>query len=184
MFWYINMPGKCDGATCTTLTACMTDPTSTLCTNTYGGSSSLPSVVAGLSDDKSLPDIDIKIQYNYFHWLKGKCDSSTCTTLTACMTDPTSTACTNTYGGATTLPSIVAGLFSYEYSMMYFSVIFLCKIMFFANNCILGKCDSTTCTTLTAYMTDPTSATCNNTYSASTTLPLILTCVCNKCMKQ
>ena len=61
------MSGKCDGATCTTLTACMTDPTSTICTSTYGGSSSFPSVVAGLSNDKYLLEIDVKIQNNYFY---------------------------------------------------------------------------------------------------------------------
>ena len=39
----------------------------------------------------------------------GKCDGATCTPIAACMTDPTSAACTGTYGGATTLPSVVAG---------------------------------------------------------------------------
>ena len=45
----------------------------------------------------------------WIHFYVGKCDSATCTTLAACMTDPTSTTCTATYGGAMSLPTL-AGL--------------------------------------------------------------------------
>ena len=101
------LSGKSDGTTCTTLTNDVTPLKTALqiqqlqhvldCTNiiiihwcsycvdsgTYSGSTSLPTVLA------------------------GKCDGTTCTTLTtdvtalkACMSTPTNAACTATYGSA------------------------------------------------------------------------------------
>ena len=39
--------GKCSEATCSSLSSCMTDPTSAACTAVYGGSGALPAVLAG-----------------------------------------------------------------------------------------------------------------------------------------
>ena len=89
----------------------MTDPTSAACTGTYGGAATLPSVVAG-SDQ-----IFQQKQLQPFQIFLGKCDGATCTPLAACMTDPTSASCTGTYGGAATLPSVVAGQITYSTSI-------------------------------------------------------------------
>merc|ERR1719282_2027715 len=141
------LAAKCDQTTCTSLSndltaltssttalqECMTDPTSTGCTNSYSGPSTLPSVVAGKCDGATCTTLEacmtdptsVSCTGTYGgaatlpSVVAGKCDGATCTPIAACMTDPTSAACTGTYGGATTLPSVVA-----------------------------GKCDSTTCTPL------------------------------------
>ena len=54
--------------------------------------------------------LDISCTFTFC--ISGKCDSTTCTTLAACMTDPTSASCITTYGATTTLPSILAGVWN------------------------------------------------------------------------
>ena len=64
--------------------------------------------------------LDISCKFTFC--ISGKCDSTTCTTLAACMTDPTSASCTTTYGATTTLPSILAGV--WNSCLLIFNTIF------------------------------------------------------------
>ena len=45
-----------------------------------------------------------------FAYYPGKCSGSVCTTLTACMTDPSSSSCTGTYSAATTMPALATSV--------------------------------------------------------------------------
>ena len=45
-----------------------------------------------------------------FAYYPGKCEGSVCTTLTACMTDPSSSSCTGTYSAATTMPALATSV--------------------------------------------------------------------------
>ena len=45
-----------------------------------------------------------------FAYYPGKCAGSVCTTLTACMTDPSSSSCTGTYSAATTMPALATSV--------------------------------------------------------------------------
>merc|ERR1711936_1030802 len=101
----------------TPLKECMTDPTASACTTTYSAATTLPKV------------------------LVGKCDQTTCTTLTtdmttvkSCLTSPTDSGCS--YTASTNLPALVSS-------------------------------SSTDVTTIKACMTDPSAGGCTGTYSTA-----------------
>ena len=60
-----------------------------------------------------------------FAYYAGKCSGSVCTTLTACMTDPSSSSCTGTYSAATTMPALATSvsLLQVTESTLYMSYI-------------------------------------------------------------
>ena len=60
-----------------------------------------------------------------FAYYPGKCSGSVCTTLTACMTDPSSSSCTGTYSAATTMPALATSvsLLQVTESTLYMSYI-------------------------------------------------------------
>ena len=93
--------GKCLESTCSSLSSCMTDPTSAACTAAYGGAAAIPSVLAG--------DLFTQGWTNWKDKSLGKCSEVTCSSLVSCMTDPTASTCTAAYGGAASLPSVLAG---------------------------------------------------------------------------
>ena len=124
--------GKCSESTCSSLSSCMTDPTSAACTAVYGGSTALPAVLAGnkcISEACSWIKHCILMKFvrasqvihkcpiiASLHWMilksiciSGKCSEATCSSLSSCMTDPTSTACTAVYGASAALPAVLAG---------------------------------------------------------------------------
>lgn len=74
---------------------------------------------------KTTTTVQCSINMVMFAYYPGKCSGSVCTTLTACMTDPSSSSCTGTYSAATTMPALATSvsLLQVTESTLYMSYI-------------------------------------------------------------
>ena len=74
---------------------------------------------------KTTTTVQCSINRVMFAYYPGKCSGSVCTTLTACMTDPSSSSCTGTYSAATTMPALATSvsLLQVTESTLYMSYI-------------------------------------------------------------